>query len=115
MLVRFADQTGSSIWEVECTNPPVIGAKLTVRFQSRTHWYEVVATSVGEGGSIEAVVTGSSSNTNLRERILPESDQELLLGYEMNGKNYSATARMYGCSESAVRRRITSIRDAEAQ
>lgn len=38
-------------------------------------------------------------------RRLPESDQEVYMAYLLH-KSYAEVARVYGCNESAVRKRV---------
>jgi transposase-like protein len=41
-----------------------------------------------------------------QERKLPTSDQEIVVLWDLLGRNYSAVAREYNCNEASVRKRI---------
>jgi len=43
---------------------------------------------------------------SVQERKLPEQDNELVLMWEVCGRNYAETARQYDANESSVRKRI---------
>src|SRR5690606_17592932 len=45
-------------------------------------------------------------NVSVQERKLPEQDNELVLMWEVCGRNYAETARQYDANESSVRKRI---------
>lgn len=109
MIVIF-QQHGSHVATMVLPEAPSPDSFMRIKYKRTTHIYRVTESKLTGYDMATVQVEGPIEPPAPTERKLPASDGELILAYEASNRSFAATARVYGCSESTVRKRINEMR-----
>lgn len=116
MIVQFRDQGDRVSFEMDLPEAPSPGSVVRIKYKRTSFAYQVMSSEMvqhHEDGEVQWQVLAELSGPveiEAQTKKVPGSDSELMLAYETCG-SFAATARMYGCNESVIRRRIKEIRE----